>query len=71
MARSGCGTWPSTTSSAARSPATPAAVGSVAFSPDSKTLASGGSDHTVRLWDVVTARQLGTPLTGHTLDVSR
>ena len=31
---------------------------SVVFSPDSKTLASGSNDHTVRLWDVGTGRML-------------
>jgi WD40 repeat protein len=40
-------------------------VNSVAFSPDGKTLASGSSDHTIRLWDVGAHRPLGLPLTGH------
>ena len=38
------------------------AVGSVAFSPDGKTLAIGDEDGTVRLWDVVTGQQIGSPL---------
>ena len=41
-----------------------APVNSVAFSPDGLTLATGGWDHTIRLWDAVTGEQKRT-LTGH------
>jgi WD40 repeat protein len=38
---------------------------SVAFSPDSKTLASSGQDKTIKLWDVATGKAKDT-LMGHT-----
>src|SRR5438270_7934063 len=41
-------------------------VWSVAFSPNGKTLASGSSDRTIRIWDVASRKQLGQPLRGHT-----
>ena len=40
-------------------------VGSVSFSPDGRTLASGSWDNTIRLWDVETGDHIRT-LTGHT-----
>jgi WD40 repeat protein len=33
------------------------AVGPVVFSPDGKTLATGGTDHAIRLWDSATGKQ--------------
>jgi WD40 repeat protein len=43
-------------------------VNAVAFSPDGKTLASGGADRTVKLWDIQT-RQLKRTLVGHVAEV--
>ena len=42
----------------------PNSVNSMAFSPDSQTLASSGYDTTIRLWDVNTGKHLHT-FTGH------
>ena len=40
-------------------------VVSVAYSPDSKTLASGSLDETIKLWDVATGKERATVM-GHT-----
>ena len=37
-------------------------VNSVAFGPDGQILASGASDHTVRVWNAGSGRPLGTPI---------
>lgn len=44
-------------------------VSSVAFSPDGKTLASGSSDNTIKLWDLQSGMMTHT-LTGHRNDVN-
>src|SRR5207244_10836988 len=44
------------------------AINAVAFSIDGKTLASGSSDNTVKLWDVSTGAELRT-LKGHSNSV--
>src|SRR5437588_10860356 len=43
-------------------------VASLAYSPNGKTLASGGLDFTVKLWDVAAAKERAT-LKGHTNSV--
>ncbi|MDR0629076.1 MAG: hypothetical protein LBG24_05475 [Treponema sp.] len=35
-------------------------INSAVFSPNGNTIASGSSDHTVKLWDIVTGRELFT-----------
>ncbi len=44
-------------------------VVSVAFSPDGKRFVSGSADSTLILWDVATAKAIGSPWRGHTSNV--
>ncbi|MCV2441286.1 WD40 repeat domain-containing protein [Paucibacter sp. DJ2R-2] len=37
----------------------------VAFSPDARSVASGSSDWTLRIWDVQTGQPIGEPMRGH------
>ncbi|MEV0404052.1 serine/threonine-protein kinase [Actinoallomurus sp. NPDC050550] len=46
----------------------PGEIYTVAFSPDGRTLATGGADHSVRLWNLPDRRQVAT-LAGHAYDV--
>ena len=43
--------------SAGAAPRTPFWIAAIAFSPDGKTLVSGGNNITVKLWDVAAARE--------------
>jgi hypothetical protein len=45
-------------------------VGSIAFSPDRRILASGGYDRTVILWDPQSRQPIGEPFKGHDAGVS-
>jgi WD40 repeat protein len=47
----------------------PAPVAALAFSPNGRMLAIAGTDSTVRLWDVATAKQHGQALTGAGTDL--
>jgi WD40 repeat protein len=41
-------------------------VDALAFSPDGRLIASGGSDHTVTMWDTASNQISGTQMMGHT-----
>lgn len=42
-----------------------AGISTIAWSPDSKVVASGSDDKNIRLWDLSTGKSLPTPLAGH------
>jgi COMPASS component SWD3 len=42
-----------------------AGISTIAWSPDSQTLASGSDDKTIRLWDRATGKPYPVPLIGH------
>src|SRR6266404_4152494 len=44
-------------------------ISSIAFTSDSKLVASGSGDNTIKIWDVATGAQIRT-LTGHTKSVT-
>lgn len=50
--------------------ATPSEVLCVACAPDGKSIASGSSDHTIRIWDVRTGQMVKEPLKGHSDQVT-
>ncbi|MCJ1473376.1 hypothetical protein MMC13_002027 [Lambiella insularis] len=42
-----------------------AGISTIAWSPDSRTLASGSDDKSIRLWDIYTGKPYPVPLLGH------
>jgi WD40 repeat protein len=48
----------------------PGRTETAAYSPDGRFFASGGFDHTVRIWNADTGEQIGPPLAGHTARIT-